>query len=304
MRLAAAILAMILAIGNVMAAPLAEAITVLVPFETAPFPYRGQLPDESGPFLDVQRDGRAGHTSPRGGLYWEDETYSDNRVLIAIPQGFDGAKPALIVVFFHGNEARLERDVVNRQRVVAQLAASGLNAVLVAPQMAVDALDSSAGAFWTPGHFARFLNEAAANVAGLSGVSVANAPVVIAAYSGGYNPAAYALDDGGASGRIAGVILLDAAFGEGSKFAGWAARSAGNAFFVSAYSAASAPGNAEIMSLLDGAGVGYSRDAPGALTAGTVAFIGSNASHGSFVTNAFVANPLQWLLERIPGYAR
>jgi hypothetical protein len=305
MRLfAAAALALLLATGSSTAAPLGDAVTVLVPFATAPFPYSGQLPDGSGPFLDVQRDGRLGHTSPRGGIYWEDETYSDTRVLISVPAGFDPEKPAVIVVFFHGNQATLEHDVVNRQRVGAQVAASGLNAVLVAPQMAVNALDSSAGAFWTPGHFARFIDEAAARVADLSGISIARLPIIIVAYSGGYNPAAYVLEGGGVGNRVAGVILLDAAFGEARKFARWVAQSRGSAFFVSAYGANSSAGNAEIMGLLDGAGVGYSTGAPETLAAGTVAFIRSNAGHGSFVTQAFVANPLQWLLERIPGYAR
>ena len=55
-----------------------------------------------------------------------------------------------------------QRDVVGRQAVVDQLEASGLNAVLVAPQFAVDALDSSAGHFWLPGAFAAFMDEAAA----------------------------------------------------------------------------------------------------------------------------------------------
>ena len=65
-----------------------------------------------------------------------------------------------MVVFFHGNEATLERDVRNRQAVPRQITESGLNAVLVAPQFAVNALDSSAGRFWEPGVFAQFLREA------------------------------------------------------------------------------------------------------------------------------------------------
>ena len=44
-----------------------------------------------------------------------------------------------------------------------------MNAVLVAPQFALDALNSSAGNFWTPGDFARFLDEAASRMAELYG---------------------------------------------------------------------------------------------------------------------------------------
>ena len=47
----------------------------------------------------------------------------------------------MIVVFFHGNGATLERDVRDRQMVPQQISDSGVNAVLLAPQMAVDAAE-------------------------------------------------------------------------------------------------------------------------------------------------------------------
>ena len=53
-----------------------------------------------------------------------------------------------------GNNATLSRDVIARQQIVRQLSDSGLNAVLVAPQLALDAQDSSAGRFWSAGGFA------------------------------------------------------------------------------------------------------------------------------------------------------
>ena len=68
-------------------------------------------------------------------------------------------------MFFHGNQATLTRDVLERQQTARQLAQSDLNAVLVAPQLAVDAADSSAGNFWRPGAFAQFLDEAESKLA-------------------------------------------------------------------------------------------------------------------------------------------
>jgi poly(3-hydroxybutyrate) depolymerase len=162
---------------------------------------------------------------------FEDDTYFDKRVLLSIPSGFNPGRQPAIVVFFHGNNATLERDVVRRQQVANQLARSGLNAVLVAPQFAVDTPDSSAGRFWEPGFFRRFLEEAAEKLAafaakaGNANVKAAfeNAPVIVVAYSGGYDPAAYSLQLGGAENRVRGVILLDALFGEIDKFAEWIA---------------------------------------------------------------------------------
>lgn len=272
-------------------------LSAIVAFHTTPFPYRGMLPDGSKPFLDVERGGRYGHTSPRGGIYWEDETYSDQSVLLALPKAFDPGKSAAMVVFLHGNNATLQRDVVDRQRVVAQFERAGLNGVLVAPQLAVDALDSSAGNFWTPGVFAKFVAEAAQRLATLSGLSADlfdAMPIVIAAYSGGYNPAAYALSAGGVERRVAGVILLDALFGEIPKFARWVSANAARSFFVSAYGESSAAGNKELMQQLGG--VDFTTGAPRELSPGTVAFIKSHSAHDTFVTSAFVANPLEWLL--------
>ena len=47
-------------------------------------------------------------------------------------------------------------------------------------------------------------------------------PVVIVAYSGGYLPAVYSLTVGGDAGRVRGVVLLDALYGERDKFVSWA----------------------------------------------------------------------------------
>jgi hypothetical protein len=286
-------------------ARLRKAISTLVPFKASPFPYRGKLPDGSGPFLDVTANGRHGHTSPRGGIYWEDETYSDRSTLLAAPKGFDPAKPAVIVVFFHGNGATLQRDVVGRQRVVAQVEASGLNAVLVAPQFASNAQDSSAGNFWTPGYFAKFMAEAARGLARLTDAKAAKfdaMPVVLVAYSGGYNPAAFVLKNDDIGSRLLGVILLDAVFDEAGIFASWIAQHR-KGFFVSAYGKSSASGNAEIRQLLASQGITASSDPPRRLEARTVTFLASDAGHDTFVTRAFVGNPLQWLLSRLHGFA-
>ena len=116
-------------------------------FQNSAFPYRGPIPASAEnpagarPFLNVNDNGRLGHESPRGGVYWEDATYSDRHVLVAAPQNFDSGNPGDLVVFFHGNSATLARDVVDRQQAPRQLAKSGLNGVLIAPQLAVDALE-------------------------------------------------------------------------------------------------------------------------------------------------------------------
>ncbi len=293
-------------------APLHEAITAFVPFENAPFPFRGRIPDSGKHFLDHADGERQGHTSPRdGSVHWEDTMFSDNRVLLYFPKGFDIRKPALIVLFFHGNGATLSRDVLDRQQVAAQVAASGLNAVLVAPQFAVDGADSSAGRFWQRGHFAKFVDETAKQLAAqyhdrrIAG-AFAHSKVVLAAYSGGYNPAAWSLAVGKADARITGVILFDAMYGSLDKFTSWIEANRARTFFFSAYGESTHEEHEALKSQLDDANLRYKTVMPKKLLPGSIAFIdaGPNVKHEDFVTQAWTQNPLAFVLARIQGYPR
>jgi hypothetical protein len=282
--------------------------TRLVTFAISPFPYDGIVPDQGTPFLDTTDGTRRGHTSARGGIYWEDETYSDKHVLLSIPPHFNLRRPGFLIVFLHGNKVLLARDVEARQQVPEQLADSRLNAVLVAPQFAVDALDSSAGTFWEPQVFARFLDEAAVHLARLYGRRAALAafrrmPIVIVAYSGGYMPASAALSVGGAHERVVGVILLDALYGEIDKFADWIASRRSESFFFSAYSLSSAAENEDLQQRLGANNIEFETALPETFRPGSVSFLAvGDIPHEDFVTDAWTHDPLTQLLRRLkPG---
>jgi hypothetical protein len=129
--------------------------------------------------------------------------------------------------------------------------------------------------------------------------------VVIVAYSGGYLSAAYALDRGGATHRIKGVILMDALYGDEDKFAAWAAARRRQAFLLSAYTDSTKDENAALQGLLDKRRVPYAKALPPALAPGTFAFAacGGLDMHGDFVTRAWRPDPLKGALTMIPGYA-
>ena len=289
--------------------PIPATRNALVPFDVSPFPFNGISPRTGKPFLDVAEGERRGRTA-RAGVLWEDTTYSDRRVLLSIPRGFDLRKPALIVVYFHGNGATLNRDVRNRQQVPRQIVESGLNAVLVAPQFAVDAANSSAGRFWEPGVFAQFMSEAANQLTRLHGDARARAvferaPIVIAAYSGGYHPLAFVLAVGGATERIRGALLLDALYGDHDKYLDWLARRP-DAFFVSTYGPLVKPQNLEFQKQLTERGISFTSNFPPHLVPGINAFleVGDEVKHNDFVTQAWSADPLKVMLSRVPGYAK
>ena len=280
----------------------------LAAFQNSAFPYHGLIPNyqetgKSRPFLDVDDNGRLGHSSPRGGLLWEDQTYNDRTVLLAAPESFDPSRPGHIVVFFHGNNATLERDVIARQQIVRQLADSGLNGVLVAPQLALDAPDSSAGKFWSPDGFAAFLDEAERKLGDFypsARGAFRRMPVIVMAYSGGYLPAAYSLTVGGDAGRVRGVVLLDALYGERDKFVSWIEGPGRNAFFISAYSTSSEDGNMAVEAELRQAGLTVQDNLPASLVPGEIAFVDAgNVDHNDFVTSAWAGAPLRDVFSRI-----
>jgi len=282
--------------------PPREDQTTLVGLKSSAFPYLGNNPRTDEPFLDVAKDGRRGHRSYGGRVYWQDTTYNDNRVLMHVPENFDIRKPGVIVVFFHGNGATLERDVRDRQLVPQQITDSGVNAVLLAPQLAVDAADSSAGKFWQPGGLKRFIDESAGHLASLyrdprSASEFANLPVILVGYSGGFVPTAWSLEVGGLGNRIRGVFLLDAVYGELDKFASWIANNR-SGFFVSAYTRYTQRHDQELMQMLRQKGIAISDEMDGPLRPGSVVFVKTQdgVTHRDYVTHAWTENPVKEVL--------
>jgi hypothetical protein len=252
--------------------------TQLVGFENSAFPYH----DKSG------------------------SRYSDNRVLVHVPLGFDVRKPGVIVVFFHGHGATLARDVRDRQLLPAQISESGVNAVLVAPQLAYDAADSSAGKFWERGGLKRFMAEAAENLARVYGdphaaAAFAKMPVILVGYSGGFVATASSLQVGGLGRRVKGVVLLDALYGELDKFSGWIVKNR-SAFFVSAYTPYTKRHDDDLARTLRDKGIPVVTELSGPLKPGTVAFIATRGgiTHRDYVTLSWTQHPVTDMLLRLP----
>jgi hypothetical protein len=282
-----------------------EELTTLVSMKSSAFPYFGNNPRSEAPFLNINKGERRGHRAYNGRVYWQDETYNDNRVLVHVPETFDVRKPGVIVVFFHGNGATLERDVRDRQLVPQQISDSGVNAVLLAPQFAVVAPDSSAGKFWQPGGFKRFMDESAGQLARLTGdpdsaKAFASMPIVIVGYSGGFLPTAWSLDVGGVTNRVRGVFLLDAVYGELDKFASWIENNR-SGFFVSSYTRYTKRHDKELMEMLRNKGITVTENMDGPLRPGSVVFVQTpdGVTHRNYVTQAWTENPVKEVLVKM-----
>jgi hypothetical protein len=177
--------------------------------------------------------------------------------------------------------------------------------VLLAPQLAVDAADSSAGKFWQPGGLKRFVAESADHLARLYGdpgaaKAFANMPVIIIGYSGGFVPAAWSLEVGGLGNRVRGVFLLDAVYGELDKFSSWIVNNR-SGFFVSAYTRYTKRHDRELIQMLKEKGIAVSDDINGPLRPGSVVFVETpeGVTHRDYVTHAWTENPVKEVLVKM-----
>ncbi len=119
---------------------------------------------------------------------------------LSFTRNFDITKPAVMVFFAHGHHTKLERDVVGKMNVLAQLEKAGLNAVLIAPQLAYNDKDSGPGRFAERGFANRFFDEAALKLAQMHDQqrlhqtrpspqtidTFRSMPIIMVSYSGGY----------------------------------------------------------------------------------------------------------------------
>lgn len=186
-----------------------------------------------------------------------------NEVLVAVPKNLDPNKPIIRVVYFHGDlEGSSERGVtafqrtVERQQLVEQLQASGVNAVLVAPMMGMGAASSVRGLSTADGLRA-FMAEANQKFAEYSGIPIANfekGPIIVSGYSGGYMAVGKVLSTNAFGDQLAGVLLLDAGYGTAGMLpaaANWITTNP-NKILVSAYTKSTALGNNQLLEHLKG----------------------------------------------------
>jgi hypothetical protein len=157
--------------------------------------------------------------------------YRDDTVIVFVPAHYryrDDEEGVATLVHFHGHNTTAERALVAHE-LREQLADSKQNALLVVPQLASMAADSSCGKLESSGALSRLLVDAVATAAHEGRLTLgdtafpADAPlgtVCVSAHSGGYHAAACSLRTGGVDVREA--YLFDALYTDVEAFRDWA----------------------------------------------------------------------------------
>jgi hypothetical protein len=155
--------------------------------------------------------------------------YRDDTVIVFVPSHyrFHDDEGVATLVHMHGHSTTAERAMVAHQ-LREQVADSKQNALLVVPQLAVMATDSSCGRLESPGGLQRLLEEVVATASreGRTTLGETAFPrdaqlgtACVSAHSGGYHAAACCLRAGGVDVRE--TYLFDALYAETDAFRDW-----------------------------------------------------------------------------------
>jgi hypothetical protein len=155
--------------------------------------------------------------------------HGDDTVIVFVPDKyrFRPKEGISALVHFHGHNSSAER-ALTAHALREQLVDSRQNAILVVPQLALFAADSSCGKLATPGAFARLLGGSLSTAARVGRTTLGESRfperprlgrVCVSAHSGGYHAAACSLRNGGV--EISETYLFDALYAESDVFRDW-----------------------------------------------------------------------------------
>lgn len=231
--------------------------------------------------------------------------YGDDTVIVFVPDKyrFRPKEGVAALVHFHGHNTSAER-ALTAHALREQLVDSRQNAILVVPQLALFAADSSCGKLATPGAFARLLGGALSTAARLGQTTLGDSRfperprlgrVCVSAHSGGYHAAACSLLHGGV--EVSETYLFDALYGESEVFKDWVIERRGEpatsrhklvSYFTSGTSTESL--NNGLRADLERAGVGVSEE----LREGTISRRDLSHANAVFIRTEVAHSSVTW----------
>ena len=172
-----------------------------------------------------------GFTASDGTMYPYHPHYDDNSVIVFVPQGFKETEAGSnVIVHFHGH-MNDNLGVLEQYDMLQTVVSNKINALLVVAQGPYRARDSAGGAMEDEGGFKALVEDVLSTMKKekiVGSTRLRNA--IISAHSGGYRPAAFALERGGLSDRISEVFLFDAFYAQQQSFTNWLNRTRGRLY--------------------------------------------------------------------------
>ena len=128
-------------------------------------------------------------------------------------------------------------------------------------------------------------------------------PIIFVSYSGGFVPTAWALRLGHVQDRLRGIVLMDSLYGELEQFEKWILSNR-RGFFISGYLGSTRARNIQLQRDLADKGIRIEKSLNGNIRPGSVVFIAGHAedSHRDYVTQAWTADPVADILNRLPEF--
>jgi beta-lactamase class A len=157
-----------------------------------------------------------------GTMYPFKPHYADDSIVVVVPESFRETKDgANLILHFHGH-MNDNLGALEQYGMPQALIARKINALLVLPQGPFRARDSFGGKVEDEGGLRRLAEDVLQTMQQERVLKEARLnQVVVSAHSGGYHPAAFALERGGLAGRISDVFLFDAFYGQQDLFLNW-----------------------------------------------------------------------------------
>lgn len=167
------------------------------------------------------------HPSRANGNYYQGQfydartSYSEQRVGIYIPAHFDRKKPFYFMVYLHGWNNSIS-NVLFTEKLIDQIELSKKNVMLIIPELAKNAQDSSGGNLDDENGLALMMQDVKQKLTQLLGYPkpfLNTGRVILTAHSGGYNPMANCLMHGGQP--VSHAWLFDGLYWHRDRFLLW-----------------------------------------------------------------------------------
>lgn len=160
-----------------------------------------------------------GH-SYKGVKYSMEDHYSDQSVIVFIPNYFTMSDSIDIVFYFHGWRNNIDTTLVSFN-LLEQFYKSNKNAILVLPESAKNSPDSFGGKLEEKNTFKDLTEEIIDKINALYNRKLKVGDISLAGHSGAYRVIAYILDHGGLTNKIEAVYLFDGLYADIDKYSFW-----------------------------------------------------------------------------------